>query len=64
MIKNNQGFDGWMGMGRMILGSNIRIFSIYSMRSTKSPNLVVTKRIRSYYITTKVCVVFSGHHQL
>ena len=64
MIKNNQGFDREMSMGRMILASNIRIFSIYSMRSTKSPNLVVTKRIRSYYLTTKVGVVFSGHHQL
>lgn len=64
MIKNYQGFDREMSMGRINLASNIIIFSIYSMRSAKSPNLVLVKKIRVRTITTKDGMVFPGHHQL
>lgn len=64
MIKNYQGFDREMSLRRINLGPNIIIFSIYSMRNSKSPNLVFVKKIRICTITTKVSVVFPGYHQL
>ena len=64
MIKNNQGFDRGMSMRRTNLASNIIIFSIYSMRSVKSLNLVFVKKIPLSTITAKVGVVFPGPHQL